>query len=77
MKIYLIETEKAYNTYFGITKVNKDELINQTRLFIESLSNNNYNPRQWVLKNAVASISHKKWEQAMIDFQHLSGWSLF
>ena len=76
-EIYLIENEKAYKTYFGITTVNRDELINQTGLFIESLSNKNYNPREWVLKNAVASISHKKWEQTMIDFQSLSGWNLF
>mgnify|MGYP001199214424 FL=1 len=76
-EIYLLETEKVYKSYFGITIVNKTELINQTGLFINSLDNKDYNPRKWILENAVASVSNKKWEQTMIDFQQLSGWSLF
>ena len=66
--IFLIDTDKAYK--------DRDKLIKETGLFLESLSNKNYNPRGWVLKNAIATMSHKKWEQTMIEFQKLSGWSL-
>ena len=34
------------------------------------------NPRIWILNNATAPISKKKWNQAMIHFQQMSGWEL-
>jgi len=67
--IYLIDTDKAYK--------NRDQLIEETGLFLDSLDKRNYNPREWVINNAIASISHKKWQKTMIEFQKLSGWSLF
>ena len=75
-EVYLLDLNKTYKSYFGIKIINKMELINQTGLFIKSLNNNHYNPRKWVLENAVASISNKKWEKTILDFQELSGWSL-
>ncbi|MAL65488.1 MAG: hypothetical protein CMF94_05240 [Candidatus Marinimicrobia bacterium] len=75
-EVYLLDLNKIYKSYFGIKIINKMELIHQTGLFIKSLNNNDYNPRKWVLENAVASISNKKWEKTILDFQELSGWSL-
>ena len=66
--IYLIDTDKAYK--------DRDGLIKETGIFLETLHNKNYNPRSWVLNNAIPLISHKKWKQTMIDFQKLSGWEL-
>ena len=63
-----IDTDKAYK--------DRDGLIKETGIFLETLHNKNYNPRSWVLNNAIPLISHKKWKQTMIDFQKLSGWEL-
>jgi glycosyltransferase involved in cell wall biosynthesis len=75
--VFLIRTHEAYSTYFRITRPNKHELIKNTKLFLESLDNREYNPREWVLKNAVASTSLKKWEKVMIEYEKLSGWKIF
>ena len=72
---YLIDLNKIYKSYFGI-KIIKNRINSPNGLFIKSLNNNDYNPRKWVLENAVASISNKKWEKTILDFQELSGWSL-
>ena len=67
-EIYLIDTDKAYTDH--------EILIEETRLFLNSLDEKKYNPRKWVLNNATPIISYKKWIQTMIEFQTLSGWNI-
>ena len=66
--VYLVDTNKIY--------CEGNYLIDEVGLFLKSIEYQNYNPRIWVLNNATAPISQKKWNQAMIHFQKMSGWEL-
>lgn len=65
--VYLIDADKVYTD-------NNNILLEEARLFINSLKEKKYNPRKWILNNATSLISYKKWMQTMIEFQTLSKW---
>ena len=66
--VYLVDTDKMYNQ--------RDYLTGEVRSFLKSINNRTYNPRTWIIENAIAQVSQKKWNQVMIHFQHMSGWEL-
>ena len=63
-EVYLVDPDEIY----GIRKY----LIEQVGAFLESLESKTYNPRAWILENAIPEVSLAKWIRVMTQFEQIS-----
>ncbi len=62
--VFVIDSGRAYR--------DRGYLMTQMKLFLGTLGDRSYQPREWMLANATLDSAIRKWEKALMDFDRMA-----